>query len=347
MNPSRLFILRPVATSLLMIGLLLVGIVAYKQLPVSALPEVDYPTIQVMTFFPGASPDVMTSSVTAPLERQFGQVPGLNQITSTNSSNSSVITLQFVLDLNIDVAEQEVHAAINAAGTFLPRDLPNPPIYNKINPADAPILTLALTSTTLPLPKVQDLADTRLAQKLSQLPGVGLVSISGGQKPAVRVQANPITLSSYGLTLEDVRTALAQANVNQAKGAFDGAQQAYTITANDQILASDQYRPLVIAYRNGAPVHLSDVATVVDDAENIKQAAWRNRTPAVILNIRRQPGANIIEVVDRVKALLPQLRSALPPTVDTAMLTDRTSTIRASVEDVAFELMLTIGLVVL
>ena len=288
----------------------------------------------------------MGSSITAPLERQFGQVPGLNQMTSTSSEGSSVITLQFTLDLNIDVAEQEVQAAINAATTFLPRDLPNPPIYSKTNPADAPILTLALTSKTLPLSKVEDLADTRLAQKISQLSGVGLVSISGGQKPAVRVQVNPTALSSYGLTMEDVRIAIGQANVNQAKGNFDGPHQAYTIGANDQLLTSEQYRPLIIAYRNGAPVHLS-AATVIDDVENIKQAAWMNLVPAVILNIQRQPGANIIAVVDRVKQLLPQLRASLPSSIQVSMLTDRTTTIRASVKDVQFELMLTIALVVM
>ena len=330
-----------------MAGILLVGAVAYKQLPVSALPQVDYPTIQVITFYPGAGPDVMASSITAPLERQFGEVPGLNQMTSTSSDGSSVITLQFSLDLNIDVAEQEVQAAINAASTFLPTDLPNPPIYSKTNPADAPILTLALTSKTLPLPKIEDLADTRLAQKISQLSGVGLVSISGGQKPAVRIQVNPTTLSSYGLTLEDVRTAIAQSNVNQAKGNFDGPHQAYTIAANDQLLSSDQYRPLVIAYRNSAPVHLSDVATVIDDVENVKQAAWMNQAPAVIVNIQRQPGANIIAVVDRIKNLLPQLKASLPSSVDLSILTDRTTTIRASVSDVQFELMLTVALVVM
>src|SRR5213080_3605298 len=330
-----------------MAAILFAGGLAYRLLPVSALPEVDYPTIQVVTFYPGASPDVMASSVTAPLERQFGQVPGLKQMTSTSSFGSSVITLQFALDLDIDVAEQEVQAAINAAATYLPRDLPNPPIYSKTNPADAPVVTLALTSQTLPLSKVQDLADTRLAQKISQLPGVGLVSISGGQKPAVRIQANPTALASYGLSLEDLRTAVAQANVNQAKGNFDGAHQAYTIGANDQLLSSDDYRPLVIAYRNGAPVRLSDVAAVIDAAENVKQAAWMNTTPAVILNIQRQPGANIISVVDRIKALLPQLQSSLPAAVKVKILTDRTETIRASVKDVQFELMLTVALVVM
>ena len=340
MNPSRPFILRPVATSLLMAAILLAGAVAYYQLPVSALPQVDYPTIQVLTFYPGASPEVVASAITAPLERQFGQVPGLKQMTSTSSAGSSVITLQFVLELNIDVAQQDVQAAINAATTFLPRDLPNPPIYSKVNPADAPILTLALTSKTLPLVKVQDLADTRLAQKISQLPGVGLVSISGGQKPAIRVQANPTALSSYGLTLEDLRVAIAQANVNQAKGAFDGSRQAYTIGANDQLLSSSDYRALIIAYRNGAPVRLSDVADVIDSAENVKQAAWMNAVPAVIVNVQRQPGANIIKVVDRIKELLPKLKASLPTAVEVAILTDRTTTIRASVEDVQFTLML-------
>ena len=347
MNPSRLFILRPIATSLLMAAILLAGAIAYRLLPVSALPQVDYPTIQVLTFYPGASPDVMASSVTAPLERQFGQMPGLNQMMSTSSFGSSVITLQFMLDLNIDVAEQEVQAAINAAGTYLPRDLPNPPVYSKTNPADAPVLTLGLTSATLPLSKVQDLADTRLAQKISQLTGVGLVTISGGQKPAVRIQANPTALAAYGLSLEDLRVAVAQANVNQAKGNFDGAYQAYTIGANDQLLSSNDYRPLVVAYRNGAPVRVSDVADVADDAENVKQAAWMNTVPAVILNIQRQPGANIINVVDRIKQRLPQLTSSLPPAVQVVVLTDRTTTIRASVSDVQFELMLTVALVVM
>jgi multidrug efflux pump len=347
MNPSRIFILRPVATSLLMAGILLVGIVAFRQLPVSALPEVDYPTIQVLTFYPGASPDVMASSVTAPLERQFGQVPGLNQMTSTSSDGSSVITLQFSLDLDIDVAEQEVQQAINASATYLPKDLPNPPIYSKSNPADTPILTLALTSKTMPLSQVEDLADTRLAQKISQLPGVGLVSISGGQKPAVRIQANPTQLSSLGLNMEDLRTAIAAANVNQAKGNFDGRELAYTIGANDQLLSSDQYKPLIIAYRNGSPIKLSDVANVVDGSENIRQAAWMNDAPAVIVNIQRQPGANIIDVVDRVTHLLPQLKTALPSAITVQTLTDRTVTIRASVADVEMELLITIGLVVL
>ncbi len=347
MNPSRTFILRPVATSLLMAAILLSGAVAYHELAVSALPQVDYPTIQTLTFYPGASPDVIASSVTAPLERQFGQMPGLNQMTSSSSFGSSLITLQFTLDLNIDVAEQEVQAAINSAGTFLPRDLPNPPIYSKTNPADAPILTLALTSDTLPLSKVQDLADTRLAQKISQLPGVGLVTISGGQKPAVRIQVNPTALAAYGLSLEDLRGVIATANVNQAKGNFDGPKQAYTIDANDQLISSDNYRSIIIAYRNGSPVRMSDVAAVIDDVENVKQAAWMNDRPAVVVNIQRQPGANIIGVVDRIEKLLPQLKAALPQSVDVSVLTDRTTTIRASVEDVQFELMLTVALVVM
>ena len=347
MSPSRTFILRPVATSLLMAAILLAGAVAYRQLAVSALPQVDYPTIQVLTFYPGASSDVMASSVTAPLERQFGQMPGLNQMTSSSSFGSSVVTLQFTLDLDMDVAEQEVQAAINAATTFLPRDLPNPPIYSKTNPADAPILTLALTSQTLPLSKVQDLADTRLAQKLSQLPGVGLVTLSGGQKPAVRVRANPTALASYNLSLEDLRSTVAAANVNQAKGNFDGKDQAFTIGANDQLLSSDNYESLIVAYRNGGPVRLSDVASVIDDVENVRQAAWMNAVPAVILNVQRQPGANIISVVDRIEKLLPQLKATLPWSIQVGVLTDRTTTIRASVRDVQFELMLTVALVVM
>jgi multidrug efflux pump len=347
MNPSRPFILRPVATVLFMAAILLAGAVAYRQLPVSALPQVDYPTIQVVTFYPGAGPDVMASSVTAPLERQFGQVPGLSQMTSSSSEGCSVITLQFVLELDIDVAAQQVQAAINVATSLLPRDLPNPPVYTKTNPADAPILTLALTSDTLPLSKVQDLADTRFAQKISQLSGVGLVSISGGQKPAIRIQANPTALSSLDLSLADVRIALGQANVNQAKGSFDGVRQAYTIGANDQLLTSDQYRQLIVAYRNGAPVHLEDVADIIDGVENLRQAAWMNDQPAVILNIQRQPGANIIEVVDGIKAVLPQLQESLPAAVSVQILTDRTTTVRASVHDVQRELLTTIALVVL
>ncbi|HET9408857.1 MAG TPA: multidrug efflux RND transporter permease subunit [Candidatus Sulfotelmatobacter sp.] len=353
MNPSRLFTLRPVATTLLMVGVLLVGVVAYLQLPVSALPEVDYPTIQVVTFYPGADPDVMSSSVTSPLERQFGQVPGLSQMTSTSSTGSSVITLQFGLDQNIDVEEQQVQAAINSAQTYLPSDLPNPPIYNKVNPADAPILTLAMTSNSLPLSKVEDLADTALAQKISQLPGVGLVSISGGQKPAVRIQANPTALASYGLSMEDLRSALVQANVDQAKGVLDGPRQQYTIGANDQLFSSEQYKPIVVAYRNGGPVRLGDVANIIDGTENSQLAAWMGSTnpgtltPAVIVNIQRQPGANIIAVVDRIKKLLPQLQAGLPTAVKVQVLTDRTTTIRASVRDVEFELMLAIALVVM
>ena len=347
MNPSRLFIMRPVATALSMVAILLAGVMAYRQLPVSALPQIDYPTIQVLTFYPGASPDVMASSVTAPLERQFGQMPGLNQMTSTSSGGSSVVTLQFSLDLSLDVAEQQVQAGINAASTFLPRDLPGPPFYNKVNPADAPILTLALTSATLPLPQVEDLAETRFAQKISQLSGVGLVSISGGQRPAVRIRANPRALSAYGLTLEDLRATVAAANVNQAKGAFDGPRRASIINATDQLLSGRDYRPLIITYRNGAPVHISDVADVVDDVENVRQAAWMNETPAVLVNIQRQPGSNVIEVAARVKKLLPQLQSALPSSVQVTVLTDRTTSIRASVRDVQFELMLAVALVIM
>jgi multidrug efflux pump len=346
-NPSRLFILRPVATVLSMAAILLAGFIAYRQLPVSALPQVDYPTIQVLTFYPGASPDVMASSVTAPLERQFGQMPGLNQMTSTSSGGSSGVTLQFSLELNLDVAEQEVQAAINAATTFLPRDLPSPPVYSKVNPADAPILTLALTSRTLPLPQVEDLAETRFAQKISQLSGVGLVSISGGQRPAVRIQANPRALSAYGLTMEDLRGVVAAANVNQAKGAFDGPKRSSIINATDQLLSSKEYQPLIVTYRNGAPVRLSDVADVIDDVENVKQAAWMNEVPAVIVNIQRQPGANVIDVVDRIKKLLPQVQSALPSSVEVTVLTDRTISIRASVRDVQFELLLAVALVIM
>ncbi len=347
MSPSRPFILRPVATSLLMAAILLAGFVAYRQLPVSALPEVDYPTIQVVTFYPGASPDVMASSVTAPLERQFGQMPGLNQMTSTSSQGGSVITLQFALSEDIDVAEQEVQAGINAAQSFLPNDLPNPPVYSKVNPADQPILTLALTSKTMPLPEVEDLADTNLAQKISQVSGVGLVAIAGGQKPAVRIQANPSQLAAYGLSLEDIRTQVAANNVNQAKGSLNGTRQTYTIDANDQLLTSASYNPVVVAYRNGAPVRLQDVATVVNGAENSLRASWMNEVPAVIVNIQRQPGANIIGVVDRIEKLLPQLKASLPASIDVVTLTDRTVTIRSSVADVQFELMLTIALVVM
>jgi multidrug efflux pump len=346
-SPSRPFILRPVATSLLMAAILLAGFVGYQQLPVSALPEVDYPIIQVLTFYPGAGPEVMASSVTAPLERQFGQMPGLKQMTSVSSGGGSVITLEFNLDENIDVAEQEVQAAINAGNSFLPSDLPNPPIYSKVNPADAPIMTLALTSDSLPLDKIEDAADTNLAQKISQVTGVGLVSIAGGQKPSVRIQANPTQLAAYNLSLEDLRTALAAANVDQAKGTLNGSRQSYTIGANDQLISSGDYRPVIIAYRNGAAVRASDVATIVDAAENSQQAAWMDRQPAVIVNIQRQPGANIIAVVDRIKALLPQLKTSLPAAVQVKVLTDRTVTIRASVRDVEYELMLTIALVVM
>ncbi|MGH9400472.1 MAG: multidrug efflux RND transporter permease subunit, partial [Terriglobia bacterium] len=336
-----------IATSLLMVAILLAGIVAYTQLSVSALPEVQYPTIRVLTFYPGASPDVMTALVTAPLERQFGEVPGLKEMTSTSSFGASELTLEFTLDQDIDVAEQEVQAAINAASTYLPPDLPNPPVYSKVNPADAPILTLALTSNALPLYKVEDLADSDLAQKISQVLGVGLVSISGGQRPAVRILVNPAALASYGLSLEDVRTALAAANVDQAKGTLEGPQLSYTINDNDQLLTAPDYRPIVIAYRNGSPVRLTDVASVVSGAENTQQAAWVGRTPAVIMNIQRQPGFNIISVVDHIKSLLPRLEDALPSSVQAQVVTDRTTTIRASVQDVKFELTLTVLLVIL
>jgi len=347
MNPSRLFILRPVATTLLMVAILLAGVFAYRLLPISALPQVDYPTIQTFTFYPGASPEVMASSVTAPLERQFGQIPGLKQMLSSSSGGASVITLQFDLTIPLDVAEQGVQAAINAGSNLLPQDLPAPPVYSKVNPADAPILTLGLSSRTLPLPQIQNLADTRLAQKLSQIAGVGLVTLSGGQRPAVRVQANPKVLAANGLGLEDVRSAIAAANVKKAKGSLEGPSRAYNIDANDQLRSAAEYKSVVIAYKNGAPVFLSDVASVVDDAENARLAAWMNEVPAIILNIQRQPGANVIEVVDRIKQQLPQLQAALPAAVDVAMLTDRTITIRASVRDVQIELLFAVGLVVL
>jgi multidrug efflux pump len=347
MSPSRPFVLRPVATSLLMLAILLTGVIAFQFLPLSALPEVDYPTIQVQTFYPGASPDVMTSSVTAPLEVQFGQMPNLNQMSSVSSAGASVITLQFDLSINLDIAEQEVQAAINAAGNLLPSDLPAPPIYAKVNPADAPILTLALTSKTLPLPQIEDLADTRLAQKISQLPGVGLVSISGGQRPAVRVQADTRKLAAYGLNIDDLRITLNNANVNTPKGNFDGPTRAYTINANDQLQSADAYKNLVIAYKSGAPIRLSDVANIIDGTQNTKLGAWMNTVPAVILNIQRQPGANVIAVTDRIRQMLPQLASAMPTAVDVAVLTDRTVTIRSSVHDVEFELMLAVVLVVL
>ena len=347
MNPSGPFIQRPVATALLMAAILLVGIVAYFQLPVSALPEVDYPTIQVLTFYPGASPDVMATTVTAPLERQFGQLQGLSQMTSTSSGGSSVIVLQFALSLNIDIAEEEVQSSINAAQSFLPSSLPSPPVYSKTNPADAPVLTLAVTSDSIPLSQVEDMVDTRLAPKLSQLSGIGLVSISGGQKPAVRIQANPTALSSYGLNLEDLRTTLLATSVNAAKGNFDGPHQDYQINANDQLVTSDDYRKVVVAYRNGAPIMLNDVAQVVDGIENNKQAAWMNETPAVIVNIQRQPGANTISVVKAIKAILPQLEVNLPASITVTPLTDLTTAINASVSDVEFELMLTVALVVM
>src|ERR1700744_4086406 len=372
MSPSRPFILRPVATTLLMVAILLAGFVAYLQLPVSALPEVDYPIIQVQTYYPGASPNVMAQSVTGPLERQFGQIPGLQQMTSISSGGGSIITLEFTLSESIDVAQQDVQAAINAAYTYLPADLPNPPVYPKVNPADAPILTLSLTSDTVPLQKVEDLADTVLAQKISQLSGVGLVSIAGGHKPAARIQAHPAPLASYGLSLDDIRTAIGTANVDQAKGSLNGPRQAYTIGDNDQLMTADDYDDVIVAYRNNSPVRLKDVATVINGSENLYQAAWMGYAgqpahtqkqpdgttinvpasqayvkPSIIINIQRQPGANIIGVVDRVQALLPKLRQSLPAGVTLQVLTDRTNTIRASVADVQFELLLTIALVVM
>ena len=346
MNLSRIFIMRPVATVLLMVAIMLSGWVAYRQLPVSALPQVDYPTIQIATFYPGAGPEVMVSSVTAPLERQLGQIPGMSQMSSSSTEGCSVITLRFVLDLNIDIAVQQVQAAINVASNFLPRDLPNPPIYSKVNPADAPILTLGLTSETIPLARVQDIADTRLAQKLSQVTGVGQVTVTGGQKPAIRVQVNPTALSSLNLTLDDIRIALAATNVNLAKGSFDGPKQSIIIGANDQLFTADQFREIIVAYRNGAPIKLAEVANIIDDVENARQYAWMNSTPAVLINIQRQPGANIIEVVDRIQAMLPQLKQSMPASVQVDVLTDRTVTIRASIDSVIHELILTIFLVV-
>ncbi|MHC2017664.1 MdtB/MuxB family multidrug efflux RND transporter permease subunit [Methylobacterium sp. CM6247] len=347
MNPSRIFILRPVATTLFMLAILLVGMVSYLNLPVSALPSVEYPTIQVQTFYPGASPEVMTSAVTAPLERQFGQLANLNQMTSQSSAGASVITLQFSLDLGLDIAEQQVQAAINAAGNLLPSDLPAPPIYAKVNPADAPILTLALTSTTMPLTEVRDLAETRLAQKISQVSGVGLVSMGGGQRPAVRVRFNSRALAAYGLNIDDLRTTITNLNVNTPKGTIDGPTQSYAINANDQIRDPKAYEQAIIAYKNGSAVRLSDVADVVNGPENTKLGAWMDETPAVILNIQRQPGANVIATVDKIKALLPQLQGTLPAAITVTPLTDRTTTIRASVHDVQVELALAIGLVVL
>ncbi|MCK9260681.1 MAG: MdtB/MuxB family multidrug efflux RND transporter permease subunit [Azoarcus sp.] len=347
MNPSRLYILRPVATSLLMLAILLVGLIGYRLLPVAALPEVEYPTIQVLTLYPGASPDVVASSITAPLERQLGQIAGVNQMSSTSSGGASVIALQFTLGLSMDVAQQEVQAAISAANAFLPNDLPMPPVFSKVNPADAPIVSLAISSTALTLPQVADLVDTRLAQKISRVAGVGLVSIGGGQRPAVRIQANPQALAAQGLNLEDLRTAIGNANVNVAKGSFDGPLRASTLDANDQLRSADEYRTLVIAWKNGAPIRLGDVAELVDGAENERLAAWAGTRPAVILNIQRQPGANVIETVDRIKALLPALQASLPATVDLQLLADRTVTIRASVRDVGHELLLAIALVVM
>ena len=354
MNPSRAFILRPVGTALLMAAIMLVGLVALRYLPISALPEVDYPTIQVQTFYPGASPEVMTSSVTAPLERQFGQMPSLNQMASQSSAGSSIITLQFSLDLPLDIAEQEVQAAINAAGNLLPSDLPAPPIYAKVNPADAPILTLAITSKTMPLTDVQNLVDTRLAQKISQVAGVGLVSLSGGQRPAVRIQANPLALASYGLNLDDLRTTISNLNVNTPKGNFDGPTRNYAINANDQLTDASAYQSAVVAYKNGRPVMLTDVAKIIDGSENTRLGAWvgtpqgpQRITPAILLNVQRQPGANVIQVVDSVKTILPQLRASLPAALDVAVVTDRTTTIRASVRDVQFELAASVVLVVL
>ena len=347
MNPSRLFIERPVATSLLMLAIFLSGLLAYRLLPLSALPEVDYPTIEVTTLYPGASPDVMSTTVTAPLERQFGQMPGLDQMTSTSSGGASVITLRFSLGMSLDVAEQEVQAAINAGSNLLPSDLPMPPIYSKVNPADAPVLSIAITSPTLPIIKLHELVETRLAPKLSQVDGVGLVSIAGGRRPAVRIQAQPQALASLGLSLEDIRSAIAAANVNQAKGSFDGAQRASTIDANDQLKSAAEYQRLIIAWKDGRPIRLQDVAQIVDDAENLRLAAWSDRTPAIILNVQRQPGANVIQTVDRLRTLLPKLQASLPESVDVQVIADRTTTIRASVKDTQFELVLAIVLVVM
>jgi len=347
LNPSRIFILRPVATTLLMAAILIVGALAFKQLPLSALPEVAYPTIQVQTFYPGASPEVITSAITAPLEKQFGQMPGLNQMSSTSSGGASVITLQFSLALALDVAEQEVQAAISAAQNLLPQDLPAPPTYAKVNPADAPVLTLGITSKVMPLTDVEDLADTRIAQKISQVKGVGVVSISGGQRPAVRVVVNPRALAAYGLNLDDLRTTINNANQNGPKGTLDGPTSAYTVNTNDQIRNAEDYGSVIIAYKNGAPVRLRDVATLISGAENAKLGGWMNTTQALILNVQRQPGANVVDVVDRINDLLPALKAALPAGVDVAVLTDRTTTIRASVADVEFELGLAVVLVVL
>src|SRR5690606_34893686 len=347
MNPSRLFIERPVATVLLMISVLFSGILAYRLLPLSSLPEVDYPTIQVTSLYPGASPEVVASGVTAPLERQFGQMPGLERMSSTSSGGASVITLRFSLDLAIEVAEQQVQAAIQAAGNLLPSDLLRPPVYSKVNPADTPILSIAVSSPTLPVTAVHDLVETRVAQRIAQLPGVGMVSIAGGRRPAVRIQANPAALASLGLTLDQVRTAIAAANVNQPKGSFAGAARALAIDANDQLRTAQEYRQLINSYRQGRAVRLADVAMVVDGAEDERLAAWADSREAVILNVRRQPGANVIETVDGVKELLPRLRESLPGGIEVELLADRTQTIRASVEAVQFELLLAVALVVM
>ncbi|MGH7017961.1 MAG: efflux RND transporter permease subunit, partial [Caulobacteraceae bacterium] len=346
MSPSRPFIQRPIATSLLMAAILLAGIVAFRFLPLSALPEVDYPTIQVTTSYPGASPEVMATTVTAPLEVQFGQMTELNRMSSISSGGSSVITLQFDLSLSLDVAEQEVQAAINAAGSLLPTDLPAPPIYAKVNPADAPVLTLALSSKTMPLTEIESLADEELAQKISQLPGVGLVSISGGNKPAVRILADTRQLASYGLSLSQLSSAIASANANGAKGNFEGPTRSYSIDANDQLLTPADYANQIVSYRNGAPVRLSDVAAIVAGSENTELSAWYDKTPAVLLNVQRQPGANVISTVDRIKASLPSLTSGLPQAINVKVVSDRTTGIRASVHDVEFELVLSVALVV-
>jgi multidrug efflux pump len=347
MNPSRIFILRPVATTLLMVAILVVGAIAFFQLPLSALPEVDYPTIQVQTFYPGASPEVITSAITAPLEKQFGQMPGLSQMSSTSSAGASVITLQFNLALDIDVAEQEVQAAISGAQNLVPQDLPAPPVYAKVNPADAPVLTLGITSKVMPLTEVEDLADTRVAQKISQIKGVGVVSVTGGQRPAVRVVVNPRALAAYGLNIDDLRTTISVANQNGPKGTLDGPMRSYTINTNDQLRSANEYADIVIAYRNNSPVRLKDVATLVESAENTRLGGWMNKTPALIVNVQRQPGANVVDVVNRIQALLPELKAALPAGVDVAVLTDRTTTIRASIHDVEFEMALAVALVVL
>ncbi|MBS7326869.1 MAG: efflux RND transporter permease subunit, partial [Thiopseudomonas sp.] len=347
MNFSRIFILRPVATTLLMVAVFLLGLLAYRLLPVAALPQVDYPTIRVMTLYPGASPQVMNSAVTAPLERQFGQMPGLKQMSSTSSGGASVVTLRFTLETNLNVAEQGVQAAITAAGNLLPNDLPAPPVYNKVNPADTPVLTLAVSSATMPLPEINDLVDTRMAQKLAQISGVGLVTLAGGQRPAVRIRVNPEALAAYGLGMNDVRGLITSSNVNQPKGNFDGPTRVSQLDANDQLRDPEDYRELVLAYQNGAALRLKDVARIDDGAENERLAAWANRQSAVLVNIQRQPGANVIEVVERIQQLLPQITASLPANVEVTLLTDRTQTIRAAVSDVQFELLLAIMLVVL